>query len=55
VRAWGFAVDSGCRDGEDSSSGAGVPSGASRCRLWEFVDARIGQHLGQISQEVLPN
>ena len=56
VRVWGFAVDSGCRDGDDSvSSDAGAPSGASGCRLWEFVDARTGHHLGEISQEVLPN
>ena len=56
VRVWGFAVDSGCRDRDDSvSSDAGAPSGASRCRLWEFVDARTGHHLGEISQEVLPN
>jgi hypothetical protein len=56
VRVWGFAVDSGCRDGDDSvPSEVGASTGASRCRLWEFVDARTGHHLGEISQEVLPN
>ena len=55
VRVWGFAVDSGCRDGDDAVvSEDGAPSGASGCRLWEFVDARTGHHLGEISQEVLP-
>ena len=42
--------------GDDSvSSDAGAPSGASGCRLWEFVDARTGHHLGEVSEEVLPN
>ncbi len=58
VRVWAFAVDSGCRgsdSGGPAASESRTRSGPTRCRLWEFVDARTGHHLGAISEEVLPN
>lgn len=46
---WGFAVVTGCVY-------TGVPPAHhSRCRQWEFVDARTGHDLGVIEQEVLPD
>ena len=55
LRVWGFAVESGCLDRDGSPrSDTSTPSTVTRCRLWEFVNARTGHHLGVITQEVLP-
>lgn len=56
VRVWGFAVASDCSPGAGSSpTGASTPAPPTRCRLWEFVDARTGHDVGGISREVLPD
>ena len=56
VRVWGFAVVSDCRGtGGPSASGAPTSARPTRCRLWEFVDARTGRHVGVISEEVVPD
>ena len=55
LRVWGFTVESGCLDrGGAPRSDPSTPSTVTRCRLWEFVNARTGHHLGVITQEVLP-
>jgi hypothetical protein len=53
ARVWGFTVLAPCHD--TSPAGAPTSSQLTRCRLWEFVDARTGRNLGMISQEVLPD
>lgn len=56
LRVWGFAVRSGCvYTFVLPSAGQPTPSRPSRCRKWEFVNARTGRDLGVISQEVLPD
>ena len=54
---WGFAVETGCvHAGAPSGATSGAPTSPrhTRCRAWEFVDARTGRDLGVTEQEVLP-
>jgi hypothetical protein len=54
VRVWGFAVDAGCDDATGRSAAAGpTDAPGAECRLWEFVDAWTGHHLGMLSRQVL--
>jgi NAD(P)-dependent dehydrogenase (short-subunit alcohol dehydrogenase family) len=58
LRVWAFAVTSGCvTSGGVPAPGDPTPSPPPQrqCRLWEFVNARSGQALGVMSQEVLPD
>jgi hypothetical protein len=56
VRVWGFAVESRCVF-SDAPLASGEPTSSvpTRCRKWEFVNARTGHDLGVITQEVLPD
>ena len=54
VRVWAFAVESGCVSVHGTPLADEPTPLPSRCRKWEFVDARTGHDLGVITQEVLP-
>jgi hypothetical protein len=54
VRVWGFAVESSCVYADTSPPRDSTPPAGTRCRKWEFVNARTGHDLGVITQEVLP-
>ncbi len=54
VRVWGFAVDGGCdAAGGRPALAATAAAPGTACRLWEFVDAWNGHHLGLLSRQVL--
>jgi hypothetical protein len=56
VRVWAFAVEGHCTDrGAATVFAPATVSSRARCRLWEFVDARTGESVGEVSQEVLPD
>jgi hypothetical protein len=58
LQVWAFAVTNSCvTSNRVPAAGDPTPSPVARrqCRMWEFVNARSGQALGVMSQEVLPD